>query len=176
LIEFARTNGLNPEPLGATRGTVAGRLMTRPIDYASSVQEIQVVDRNLKELTLTRKACISDNKVRVPRTNAIVSVLFRFTRAGEEVKAEIPSFEGMRLESVFRNVGSQPANEVIADAGVAGVRVGRVRVDGDDPNSFINEGNGTVRNAMVLIGLIKDRVREKLGISLETSIRVVGED
>jgi UDP-N-acetylmuramate dehydrogenase len=183
LIEFTKTHGFDSTPLGAPRGTVAGRLMTRPADYAPIVQEVQVVDRTLRELALTRKAFISDNKVRIPRTNAIVSVLLRFTRVAEEAKtspaeaqAENPSPEEMRLEGIFREVGSQSASEVIADAGLAGIRVGRVRMDGNDPNSFINEGSGSARNAVVLIGLIKDRVREKLGINLESSIRVVGEN
>jgi UDP-N-acetylmuramate dehydrogenase len=39
----------------------------------------------------------------------------------------------------------------------------------------VNLGDGTAQQALELIELVRQRVREKLGIELEPEVRVIGE-
>jgi len=56
------------------------------------------------------------------------------------------------------------------------VRVGGARVSERHANFIINEGKATAKDVLILIGLIKDKVKEAAGIALETEIKVAGEE
>ncbi len=81
-----------------------------------------------------------------------------------------------RVRGIFKDVGRQGAATIIADAGLAGVRVGKMRVDPRDANCFVNEGGAKAKAALILMNLIRERVRELTGLTLETAVKIVGED
>ena len=65
---------------------------------------------------------------------------------------------------------------MIDDAGLKNIRVGGARISPKHGNFIVNEGGATAKDLLALIGLIKDKVKEKFGVSLETEVRVVGEE
>ncbi len=79
------------------------------------------------------------------------------------------------LVEVFRHEGGAMPAQLIAEAGLQGVRVGRIRVGGDDANSLINEGGASAADALVLISMVKDRVKASSGVALELAVKIVGE-
>ena len=68
------------------------------------------------------------------------------------------------------------ARQLIADAGLQGVRVGSARVSTLHPDFILNEGDATARDLLVLVGLVKDRVKQSSGVALEQKMIVVGND
>jgi len=162
------------------RGTVAGELMINPAPFAEFIEELTIVDKSGREVTLKRKAITDGEKIRFGRSAIITKMTFCFKKTGDANKddGDESGFanERARLCGVFKNNGKQPADTIIADAGMNGIRVGRVRVDDQDANCFVNEGNAKARDAIILIGLIKDRVKQSQSVQLEVAVRIVGEE
>lgn len=102
----------------------------------------------------------------------------------EELKARIKEFRAQRMNgspnrpscgSTFKRPPGDFPGRVIEAAGLKGTRVGHVEVSPVHANYFVNLGGGTAEEALELIALVRERVREKLGIELETEVRVIGE-
>lgn len=102
----------------------------------------------------------------------------------EELKARIKEFRAQRMNgspnrpscgSTFKRPPGDFPGRVIEAAGLKGTRVGNVEVSPVHANYFVNLGGGTAEEALELIALVRERVREKLGIELETEVRVIGE-
>ncbi|MBI2056273.1 MAG: UDP-N-acetylmuramate dehydrogenase [Candidatus Sungbacteria bacterium] len=74
----------------------------------------------------------------------------------------------------FRDSENIPASLLIDRAELKGKRVGRVYVSPKHANYFVNEGEATAEEVVMLISLVKDTVRRKFGISLEEEIQYVG--
>jgi UDP-N-acetylmuramate dehydrogenase len=53
--------------------------------------------------------------------------------------------------------------------------VGQIEVSPKHANYLVNLGGGTAREALALIELVKEKVRERMGIDLEEEVRVMGE-
>ena len=102
----------------------------------------------------------------------------------EELKARIKAFRKQRMTgspnkpscgSTFKRPGNDYPGRVIEAAGLKGTRIGQLEVSPDHANYFVNHGGGTAKDALALIELAKQTVREKLGVDLEPEVRVFGE-
>lgn len=101
-----------------------------------------------------------------------------------ELKARIKEFRAQRMNgspnrpscgSTFKRPEGDYPGRVIEVAGLKGTRVGQIEVSPVHANYFVNHGGGTARDALKLIELTKEIVREKLGIELELEVRILGE-
>ena len=63
----------------------------------------------------------------------------------------------------------------IEAAGLKGTRIGDIEVSPVHANYLVNHGGGTAEDALELIDLVRRTVREKLGVELESEVRVIGE-
>lgn len=197
LVHFATENSLSGvEGLAGIPGTVGGNIITNAGTSLGSisdvVDEITIVDRQLKELTIKRKALeFSYRRLKLPRSTAVIRTLLKLRRGNcQEIKQKIGVFLEKRRQTqpvgvltlgcIFKNPQkdgkkSSSAGGLIDEAGLKEIRVGKARVSDVHANFIINEGGATARDVEVLIGLIRERVKEKFGILLEPEIHVVGE-
>jgi UDP-N-acetylmuramate dehydrogenase len=85
--------------------------------------------------------------------------------------------------SVFKNPDppapagwSRPwtAGSVLEAAGLKGIKAGGAEVSPMHANYFVNGGRATARDVRALIGLARETVRERFGISLETEVKLIG--
>ncbi len=83
---------------------------------------------------------------------------------------------GRTLGSTFKNPEGDYAGRLIEAAGLKGTRVGGVVVSSHHANFFINEGDGTATDYMMLIRRVQDEVERKFGVRLEPEIELIGED
>jgi UDP-N-acetylmuramate dehydrogenase len=102
----------------------------------------------------------------------------------EELKARIKEFRAQRMNgspnkpscgSTFKRPENDFPGRVIETAGLKGTRVGQLEVSPVHANYLVNHGGGTAKEALKLIELVRERVRERLGIELEAEVRVLGE-
>jgi UDP-N-acetylmuramate dehydrogenase len=102
----------------------------------------------------------------------------------KELKARIKEFRTQRMNgspnrpscgSTFKRPPGDFPGRVIEAAGLKGTRVGQIEVSLVHANYLVNLGGGTAEEALELIDLVRDRVRERLGIDLESEVRIVGE-
>ncbi len=69
-----------------------------------------------------------------------------------------------------------PAGRIIDEAGLKGLTLGGARVSEMHGNFIVNLGSATARDIIGLIGLVRERVREKTGIDLEPEVKIIGEE
>jgi UDP-N-acetylmuramate dehydrogenase len=102
----------------------------------------------------------------------------------QELKARIKEFRAQRMNgspskpscgSTFKRPPGDFPGRVIEAAGLKGTRVGNVEVSPVHANYLVNLGGGTAEDALKLIELVRETVRERLGVELEAEVRVVGE-
>jgi UDP-N-acetylmuramate dehydrogenase len=101
-----------------------------------------------------------------------------------ELKARIREFRAQRMNgspnrpscgSTFKRPPGDFPGRVIEAAGLKGTRVGNIEVSPVHANYLVNLGGGTAEDALALIELVRETVRERLGIELESEVRVIGE-
>ena len=102
----------------------------------------------------------------------------------EELKARIKEFRAQRMNgspnkpscgSTFKRPENDFPGRVIEAAGLKGTRIGQLEVSPVHANYLVNHGGGTAKEALKLIELVREKVRERLGIELEAEVRVLGE-
>jgi len=81
--------------------------------------------------------------------------------------------EGARI---FFDPDGHRAEDLIRDAGLAGVRLRGARVSEDQPNVVVNEGEASARDVLALIDYLKRKVEGRSGVKLKELLRVVGRD
>jgi UDP-N-acetylmuramate dehydrogenase len=101
-----------------------------------------------------------------------------------ELKARIREFRAQRMNgspnrpscgSTFKRPEGDFPGRVIEAAGLKGTRVGQIEVSPVHANYLVNLGGGTAEEALELIELVKEEVRQRLGVELEPEVRVLGD-
>lgn len=192
LVHFASDNGLTGvEGLTGIPGSIGGNVLTNAGTpdgcIADVIEEITVVDRGLRELTIKRKALeFSYRSFKLPRSTAVVRTLLklkkddsarikeRINQMMEKRKSTQP-YDAPTLGCIFKNSQGGKAGALIEEAGLKGVRVGKARISEMHANFIVNEDGATARDVEVLMGLVKERVKQRFGVILETEIRIIGE-
>ena len=77
--------------------------------------------------------------------------------------------------SVFKRPEGYFAGKLIADCGLKGFAVGGAAVSEKHAGFIINKGNAAAKDIADLVELIKEKVRKKHGVELETEIKFIGE-
>ena len=78
--------------------------------------------------------------------------------------------------SVFKNPKGVPAGRIIDEAGLKGLTLGGARVSEMHGNFIVNLGSARAADIIGLIGIVRDRVRERTGIDLEPEVKTIGEE
>lgn len=74
---------------------------------------------------------------------------------------------------VFKNPACHAAGALIDQCQLKGVKIGEAKVSEKHANFIVNEGNATSQEVLDLIALIKERVKEKTGIELQSEVRYI---
>lgn len=193
LVNFAtRESAEGFEYLAGIPGTVGGALSMNAGTHDGQISDklisVNAVDKNGREYEWAKdKIEFSYRKARYPKACVIVSAEFFLPRGdGEEIKKRGDALREKRRErhplswpslgSVFKNPPKGPsAGELIDEAGLKGVRVGGARIAMEHGNWIVNENNATAKDVEVLVQLVREKVKEMAGISLETEIVIIGE-
>ena len=78
--------------------------------------------------------------------------------------------------STFKRPEGHFAGALIEGAGLKGRRVGGAQVSEKHAGFIINAGGATASDILGLIRVVQDEVRAKYGVTLETEVRIIGED
>jgi UDP-N-acetylmuramate dehydrogenase len=117
----------------------------------------------------------------------IISATFRLSPGNIiEIEERIGEYLGHRRKShrvgypnagsFFRNPEGTQAWRLIEDAGLSGCRVGGAQVSEEHANFLVNRGGAKAADFIELARIIKERVKETSGITLEEEVRLAGED
>ncbi|MBI2340588.1 MAG: UDP-N-acetylmuramate dehydrogenase [Deltaproteobacteria bacterium] len=199
-VNFTRDLSLTgAEPLVGIPGTIGGAIVmnagARGREIKDIVREITVLTREMETVKIPReKLEFEYRNLKIPRTHIVIGGLFRLHKGkAKEIAESVRNYQKKRVETQplqFPNLGSVFKNppphkkrgvqlyaaRLIDEAGLKNVRVGGARISEKHANFIINENNARAQDVIILIGLIKDRIRETTGVVLETEVKIVGED
>lgn len=198
LVDFTAEEGLTGlEAVSGVPGNVGGGLVmnagTHEGDLSQAVSSATFMDKEAKLVTWPKeKIRYEYRESHFPKGAIILSGRFTLARmASELVRGKIQKHRAYRLEtqplnvpnlgSVFKNPEGPKKKKLFAarmveEAGLKDVRVGGARISPKHANWIVNEGGATAKDVLALIGLMKDKVKEKFGIGLETEVRIVGQE
>lgn len=193
LLGFCGQEGLaGVEGLEGVPGTVGGAIVMNAGTPAGvigdAVLDVTYVEQGVRVLTKTAAQLeFAYRKTKLPRSAVVLQA--RLTLRADQpeaVKARLQALREKReaaqpatqpgVGSVFRNPEGSAAWRFIDDAGLRGVRVGGARISPQHANWIINEGGATAKDVETLIRLMREKVRERCGISLEPEVVMVGEE
>ncbi len=195
LVEFAAEEGLTGiEGLAGIPGNVGGALVmnagTLEGEIADAVETVTFLTKEAKLETWTKeKIRFSYRESHFSKGAILLSTRLNLSRmASELIRGRLQKQRDYRLEtqplnvpnlgSVFKNIKEKKifAGRLVEEAGLKDVRVGGARISPKHGNWIINEGGAKAKEVLALIGLVRDKVKEKFGVLLETEVRVVGEE
>lgn len=79
----------------------------------------------------------------------------------------------MSAGCIFRNPPSNSAGALIDQSGLKGIEIGDAKVSEIHANFLINKGHATAADFLKLIHNVKEKVKEKSGIDLESEVRYI---
>lgn len=156
-------------------------------EIGDRVKTVTVLEKNGRLRTLDRGACgFAYRKTAIPKSAIILEGHFELQRGNSEtIRERIETYKAKRVAtqplnypnvgSVFKNPPKKHVGQLIEEAGLKNVRVGQARISEKHGNFIINEGRATAKDVITLIGLMKDKIKERFNISLETEVHIVGE-
>jgi UDP-N-acetylmuramate dehydrogenase len=77
--------------------------------------------------------------------------------------------------SVFKNPPGNFAGRLLEQAGLKGERVGGAAFSGQHANFIVNLGGARADEVRALIDLARTRVMERIGMTLEPEVRLIGD-
>ncbi len=193
LLDYLATAALTGlEFMAGIPATVGGAIWmnagTPDGEIGSRIQSVTIVTRQGRVRSLDHKACgFAYRSTQLPAHCIVINATIQLQR-GDATKIEetIDRYKSHRIDtqpltlpnlgSVFKNpTKKQHAGRLIEEAGLKDVRVGQARISEKHGNFIVNEGKATANDVIALIGLIKDKVKEKCQVRLETEVQIVGE-
>jgi UDP-N-acetylmuramate dehydrogenase len=158
-----------------------GSETTEVLDWADVLEDHEVARMRNRDLDLSyRHSALHEN----PNWVVLRAGYTLVPGDPTELKARIREFRAQRMNgspnkpscgSTFKRPPGDFPGRVIEEAGLKGTRVGQIEVSPVHANYLVNLGGGTAEDALKLIGLVRQKVSEKLGIELEPEVRVMGE-
>ncbi len=200
LCRFAADNGLSGLMFATgIPGTIGGAAMmnagTAEGDMSGVIMSLEIVSGPGEFRRVRREEmAFSYRSLRLPqdaagyegRPGIIVSATLRLDRRNPNgVKKEMEKRLAKRKQSqpggfsagsFFKNPpGASPAGELIDKAGLKGFVVGGAEVSKKHANFIINRKNASAGDVLVLMEMIRKRVHDAFGITLEPEVKIVGE-
>lgn len=152
------------------------------------VEQLRCMDRQGTVLELERSAVeVEYRSCPLLQSHLALGAVLRGNPApADEVRARMDSYSRKRWESqpsqpsagcTFKNPSPDlPAGRLIDELGLKGTRVGDAMVSDVHANFVVNLGQATAREVLTLIDLVRTRVQEARGVTLETEIEITGEN
>jgi UDP-N-acetylmuramate dehydrogenase len=192
LIGFAMERGLSGlTPLYGIPGTVGGGLAMNAGAWGSEIGERTESITAMNGTGRARQLSNEDlgfgyRSLDLPKDTIITEgIFFMQPQSRKEIREEIAAYQQKRTGSqplqspsagsVFKNPVGVSAGKMIEELGLKGERIGGAEISRIHGNFIINVGGATADHVLDLICLIKERVHQERGITLEPEVRVVGE-
>lgn len=183
-------------------GTIGGAIYmnskwTRPVSYVGdSLISATLIDRtgNVKTVDRSYFQFAYDFSILQKTKEIVLDAVFRLEKADPavlskrskdalEYRRKTQPFGVATSGCFFRNISKEEqerlklsttsAGYLIDQAGLKNTQVGEFIVSDKHANFVINKGNGNAADLVKLIGIIKERVKEKFGVELEEEVIVI---
>jgi len=131
--------------------------------------DLQLSRARAEELQETSAGILATRNAKFPPTMKCAGSIFK-----NFLLADLPEKVRLLLPPAVIREGKVPSAWFLEQVGAKGAHLGGIRVADYHANLIYNEGGGTARELSILIGDLKQRVRERFGIELEEEVQYVG--
>jgi len=188
VLKTAIKNGLSGlEYLAGIPGTVGGAVYGnaggRDKWISTSVNSIEIYQNFKKKLIYKEKIQFSyrESKLEnciITRVNfslkkTIKNDSLKKVYKNVQKRLKIQPLSMPNAGSIFRNPEGFSAGKLIENAGLKGKCIGYAQVSKLHGNFIVNRGGAFARDVLCLIDLIREKVKEKFNIDLETEIKII---
>lgn len=150
-------------------------------ELASFVKAVEVFDQKLSRRILKsselkfayRTSSLKKEKLIVLRVLFSSDYRDNFKEYLAKRKNNIP-YDYPNIGSIFKNPAENSAGYLIEQAGLKGLTVGNAMVSLKHANIIVNKGAATAADVLALITKIKEIIKEKFAVELETEIDCLG--
>jgi UDP-N-acetylmuramate dehydrogenase len=174
-------------------GTVGGAVVMNAGAHGSSMQDVLVSTQVLNtqgEISILRPADLNysyrhsnlqgSDLLVISATLQLTAAESAATVVGKtqkdlERRHTTQPYDQPSCGSVFRNPLPQFSAKLIQDSGLKGYRIGGAEVSELHANFIINRGDATATDIFQLIDYVKQQVKDKWGVDLETEVKMMGE-
>jgi len=92
----------------------------------------------------------------------------------KEYRKETQPWDSPCAGSIFRNPLPHYAGQLIEQAGLKGYSIGGAKISEMHGNFIVNAGGATAKDVLSLIEYIKNVIKEKYNIEMETEVEIIG--
>jgi UDP-N-acetylmuramate dehydrogenase len=191
LLSYCADEGLaGLEGLAGIPGSVGGAVVTNAGSFGVSLSDrlagVTVSTAGGESRFIPRAELpMSYRRTEIPRGTFVETVELSLAEGDpNEVRATVQETlerkwktqpSGMRSAGcVFRNPEGSAAGRLIDEAGLKGTRVGGAVISDLHANFILNDRGATAEDVETIIELVRERVAESAGVTLELEIMVVG--
>jgi len=168
---------------GTIQGAVWGNAGAFKKSMKDVVEEVEVFDIKIGKVKIFKnKDCrfsYRDSIFRKKKNLIILSVKIKTKKSNtKKIKQHLDyrkKTQPLNLPSagsIFKNPEGFAAARLIEECGLKGKRVGNVKISEKHANFIVNLGGGKAKDVKKLIKIIKNKVKNKFGITLEEEIRI----
>jgi len=180
------------EFLGGVPGSVGGGMIMNAGTYLGEFKDVTTGVRSMRLtdgeiVDRDNAACgFSYRNSVLPKDEVVVSAELELSpRNQEEIQADVAGLRARRKErephkvsnsgSTFKNPPGDYAGRLIEVAGLKGTRVGGAECSPKHANWLVNTGDATAADMIELIDIVRGKVHEQHGITLELEVKIIGE-
>ncbi|MCP4431263.1 MAG: UDP-N-acetylmuramate dehydrogenase [Gammaproteobacteria bacterium] len=179
------------EYLAGIPGTIGGALTMNAGAFGSEtwnlVESVRMINRQGELINRTKEDFeIAYRHVRLPVDEWFVAARFRLQRNNPGQDSDIKHLLQKRNDSqpigqpscgsVFKNPPDNHSAKLIESAGLKGYCLGAACISDKHANFIISNTDTRACDIEALIAFIQKTIRQKFNISLETEVRIVGEE
>lgn len=175
---------------GTLGGSVRGNAGTKQEFLSQHLEKVQVLDQEklVFQEYLTRDGQFAYRQSifkQLPKMIITAATLKLTPTSSQEIEKKMAlNFQSRKRQplgfpsagSVFKNSSLAPAGQLIDEAGLKGVRVGRAQISSRHANFIINLGGARSSQVLALIKEIEKNIKDKFDVNLEKEIVIVAED
>ncbi len=153
--------------------------------YGDILKELRLFDFTKGTQQLKRDALHFAYRESEVKNALVIWALFELRHGNSQViRAEVDRIIEERAEkqpldypscgSTFKNGPGYSSGRLIEKAGLKGLTVGGAEISTKHANFILNKGTATAKDILTLIDIIKVRIKDQFGISLECEVCVLG--
>ncbi len=167
---------------GTIQGAVCGNAGAFKKSMKDVVASVEVFDTKTEKIEIFKnKGCKFNYRESIFRKKKNLIILSVKIKPKKNNTKKIKQYLDYRKEtqplsfpsagSVFKNPRGFSAGDLIERCGLKGKKVGNVKISEIHSNFIVNLGQGTAKDVMRLIKIIKNKVKKKFGVVLEEEIQ-----
>jgi UDP-N-acetylmuramate dehydrogenase len=187
-----KNNLIGLENLNGVPGTLGGALIMNAGAWGGEISEnlihVEVINSKSEIQKIQKKDLnFSYRQSSFNKDDILLSAKFNLKKADKDIIKEnfIEAQSGRKKSqplnkrsagSLFKNPKNNSAGKLLDEAGLKGFSIGHAKISEKHANFFINDGDATSKDMIMLIKKAHKEVKDKFNVNLSLEVKLIGFD